>query len=72
MAFLRKSRSPYDKIIKHAIELLRQELAPLQDISQSQQKLMAQNEKHTAFLRQIWDKLEQRGPSLPSDDTTSD
>jgi hypothetical protein len=60
MSFRHKKRSPYDKVVKHAIELLRQELAPLQDISANQLKIIAQNEKHTAFLRQIWDRLEQR------------
>ena len=65
MPFKTKKRSPYDKIVKHAIDLLRQELTPLHE---AQQKIINQNEKNTTFLRQIWDKLEQRGTLPPSDD----
>jgi hypothetical protein len=65
MALGAKKRSPYDKIIKHAVELLRQELSPLHD---NQQRIITQNEKNTTFLRQIWDKLEQRGAQPPEED----
>lgn len=53
----KKVRGPYDKIVKHALELFRQELAPLQS---GQQALMAQNEKITEYVRQIWNSSVQR------------
>jgi len=54
----RKSRaSMYDKIAKHAMELLRQELQPIRD---SQTRITAQNEKITEFVRQIWDGMGKR------------
>lgn len=58
MALHNKKRSPFDKVIKTAKELLRQELAPLQDVAAKQEKIIAQNEKNTEFLRQIWAKLD--------------
>ncbi|MDT8902954.1 hypothetical protein [Anaeroselena agilis] len=59
MAFSRrkKARGPYDKIVKHAQEFLRQELAP---IRADQQAVMAQNEKITEYVRQIWSSVAQR------------
>ena len=47
----KKSRGPYDKLVKHAVELFRQELAPLQS---SQHAIMSQNEKIAEYVRQIW------------------
>lgn len=47
----KKARGPYDKLVKHALELFRQELAPLQS---SQQEIKSQNEKITEYVRQIW------------------
>lgn len=52
--------SIYDKVMKHAVELLRQELAPLRDVPATQQKILAQNEKITEYVRQIWDSSAQR------------
>lgn len=53
----KKHRGPYDKMIKHAVELLRQELAP---IKEGQQRLLAQNEKITEYIRQLWDEANPR------------
>jgi hypothetical protein len=55
-----KKRSPYDKLIKNVLERFHQELEPVRDVAASQERLIAQNEKITEFLRQIWDRLEQR------------
>lgn len=52
----KKTRGPYDKIVKHAVELFRQELSPLRT---DQQRILAQNEKITEYIRQIWSNLEQ-------------
>jgi len=54
-----KTRSPYDKLIKNVLERFHQEMAPVHDVSAKQEKIIAQNEKITEFLRQIWDRLEQ-------------
>ena len=56
----RTRRSPYDKIARQALEALRQELAPLREISAAQQKLLLQNEKILEYLRQLWDHSNQR------------
>ncbi|HMM21987.1 MAG TPA: hypothetical protein PKA10_14805 [Selenomonadales bacterium] len=54
----RKPRaSTYDKIARHAMELLRQELQPLRD---GQNRITAQNEKITEYIRQIWDGMGKR------------
>ncbi len=53
MAVFRKkkpARGPYDKIVKQAQELIRQELAPIR----------AQNDKITEYVRQIWNNVEKR------------
>ena len=63
MAFMSKKRSPYDKIVKQAIELLRHELAPLHQVAATQKTIMDQNEKNSELLRQIADKLDQRAES---------
>jgi len=60
MALVSKKRSPYDKLIKNVLERFHQEMAPVQDVSAKQEKIIAQNEKIIEFLRQIWDRLEQR------------
>lgn len=59
MAFSRKkkARGAYDKIVKHAQDFLRQELAP---IRADQQDIMAQNEKLTEYVRQIWHSVVER------------
>ena len=59
MAVIRrkKARGPYDKIVKHAQEFLRQELAP---IRADQQVIMAQNEKIAEYTRQIWKSVADR------------
>jgi hypothetical protein len=68
MAFGMKKRGPYDKVIKHVLELFRQELQPLES---NQQIIIAQNEKILEFLRQIWKKEELPGAvpfaNIPSD-----
>ncbi len=53
----KKSRGPYDKIVKTAQELIRQELAPLRA---DQQAIRAQNDKITEYVRQIWNNMEKR------------
>ncbi|MDR3588078.1 MAG: hypothetical protein P4N41_00265 [Negativicutes bacterium] len=60
MALVSKKRSPYDKIIKSVLDRFHQEMAPVHDVSAKQEKIIAQNEKITEFLRQIWDRLEHR------------
>lgn len=55
----KKARGPYDKIVKHAQDFLRQELAP---IRADQQEIMAQNEKLTEYVRQIWHSVSERPP----------
>jgi hypothetical protein len=59
MAVIRrkKARGPYDKIVKLAQELVRQELAP---IRADQKAIMAQNEKLTEYVRQIWNSVSER------------
>ncbi len=60
MAAFRKkksSRGPYDKIVRQAQELIRQELAP---IRADQQAIRAQNDKITEYVRQIWGSVEKR------------
>lgn len=58
-AFHRKksSRGPYDKIVKQAQELIRQELAP---VRADQQMIRSQNEKITEYVRQIWSSVDKR------------
>jgi hypothetical protein len=60
MALVSKKRSPYDKLIKSVLDRFHQEMAPVHEVSAKQEKIIAQNEKITEFLRQIWDRLEQR------------
>ncbi|MDR3566280.1 MAG: hypothetical protein P4N59_33260 [Negativicutes bacterium] len=60
MAFRTKKRSPYDKIVKNVLEQFRQEMAPVRDVALSQERIFAQNEKIIEFLRQIWERLEDR------------
>lgn len=49
----RKSRaSMYDKIARHAVELLRNELQPIKD---GQNRILTQNEKITEYVRQVWE-----------------
>ncbi len=58
----KKARGPYDKIVKQAQELIRQELAPLKA---EQQAVAAQNEKILEYTRQIWHSVSGR----PSDES---
>lgn len=53
----KKARGPYDKIVKQAQEFVRHELAP---IRADQQAIMAQNEKLTEYVRQIWNSVADR------------
>ncbi|HWQ62437.1 MAG TPA: hypothetical protein VN521_09015 [Negativicutes bacterium] len=60
MAAFRKkksSRGPYDKIVKYAQDLIRQELAP---VRVDQQAIRTQNDKITEYVRQIWSSVEKR------------
>ncbi len=47
----KKGRGPYDKIVKYAQELFRQELTPLRTDLQT---IRAQNDKTLEYVRQIW------------------
>jgi hypothetical protein len=50
----KKARGPYDKIVRQAQELIRQELAPLKA---GQQAIAAQNDKILEYVRQIWSNV---------------
>jgi len=52
-----KKRSAYDKIIKQAVQLLREELDPLKSAAATQQSLL---EKNTRALHRIQEILETR------------
>ncbi len=53
----KKARGPYDKIVKYAQELFRQELTPLRTDLQT---IRAQNDKTLEYVRQIWNNVEHR------------
>ncbi|MBP2653953.1 MAG: hypothetical protein H6Q73_1522 [Firmicutes bacterium] len=58
-----KKRSAYDKIIKQAVQILREELEPLKSADAEQQSLL---EKNTRALHRIQELLESRDSSHTS------